>query len=201
MEQHIAYVQAVEAMRKKQNAYFDFVKSGVQDKDKKRVLLASSRMAEHEIDTQTQMILYPEKDMPPSAIEMDEIKKTAVIASNMCSIPCEVVVLKRPDNHRIAGYLIQPDLKLVEINIKVYTFLKEFSLWYQEAHQISSGIDKVTVFTTFVSALFDFAGHWNQFCGFNPQRAMEVMQVCLEANRQAAANTAKVYENKKSSGV
>jgi hypothetical protein len=123
-------------------------------------------------------------------------KKAVVICQHLVGFPCEVVMFHH-ECGRLAGYRMQPDLKIMENNLTCYTYLKGFAEWYMKAHQQFTGIEKMKVFKDLISAIFDFGGYWRQYAAFDPGMSSAVVQLCSKAMTAAAMEMAAEYENKK----
>lgn len=124
------------------------------------------------------------------------LKQATIIITNLVQFPCQIVLFNDKENV-FHGYRIEPDLKMVELNITIYSYLKEFAIWYLQAHQQSSGIHKLKLFTELVTAIYDFGLYWRQFAAFDPIRADVITQLCNQANRAASADIAADIERKK----
>lgn len=129
-------------------------------------------------------------------IDTSLFKKAVVICQHLAGFPCEVVVFHDQEGN-LAGYRMQPDLKMTENNITVYRYLKDFAEWYMLAHQQFTGVDKMKVFKDLLSAIFDFGGYWRQYAAFDPGMSSAVIQLCSKAMNAAAMEMAAEFEKKK----
>ncbi len=139
------------------------------------------------------------KHIAPKAPDTIMLGKAAAIASNVTGFPCEIVVIHNKETGDITGYRIQPDLNMVALNILVHSHLKKFAVWYMQAHQHTSGMDKVKVFHDLISAIFDFGGYWETFKAMEPMESDMVLQMCRRANEIAANEIAGNIEKAKKS--
>src|SRR5688500_12326299 len=95
------------------------------------------------------------KHIAPKAPDTVLLGKAAAIASNVTGFPCEITVFHSKETGDIIGYRVQPELDTVQANFLVYTHLKKFAIWYMQAHQQTSGLDNLKVFSDLISAIFD----------------------------------------------
>lgn len=118
------------------------------------------------------------------------------IASNLVGFLCEVLVYPDKDGN-VLGYRIQPELEMVEKNMQVYVVLKKFAAWYMEAHQHSTGVDKLRTFDNLVTAIFDFGMYWRVYQRLYPRETNYVVQICQQVLQAVGAEMAKDHESKK----
>ncbi len=137
------------------------------------------------------------KHVVPKAPDTVLLGKAAAIASNVTGFPCEIVVIHDTKTGDIIGYRVQPELEVVMANIMVHHHLKKFALWYMQAHQQSSGMENLKVFSDLISAVFDFGGYWDAFKALEPIESDMVLQMCKRANQMAAAEIAQRMERDK----
>lgn len=126
------------------------------------------------------------------------LHQAITVCGLLCGIPVEIVPMHI--HGEVVGYRMQPDLKMVEVDLQVHDFIKQFAKWYMEAHQHTSGIDKIKAFTEIITAIHDFNIHWQIFCRFNPELSRHVIAKCTYALQALAKDQVRIMEENKKAG-
>lgn len=137
------------------------------------------------------------KQGPPVGVDPRLMQQAAAVASNLVGFPCEIVLFDDAKTGEIKGYRIQPDLGLVEFDITVYSYLKEFAVFYMQAHQHTTGLEKLKTFNHLIPAIFDYGAHWQIYRGLDPGRAQMVLDICAVAIKKAGEDIARLMEEQK----
>lgn len=126
----------------------------------------------------------PSVQLPPK-VDNELLSQASQVACNLVGFPCEVEIFSGP-GMKEPGFRIAADLDYVQSNLIIYSFLKEFNIFYLQTHQKKTGPTKVTCFKNLISAVHDFGLCWNTFRAIDPSKADHVVQLCRIANAKAA---------------
>ena len=126
----------------------------------------------------------------PPPIDKVLLEKARQVAVALVGFPVDIEIRHKGTQN---FFRMGAHLEVVQSNMMVYSYLKEFNVFYMQAHEMTAA-GQITFFTDLISAIHDMGAYWAAYGQLDPPKFNEIMAMCRRAMDDVNQETVKLLQ-------